>query len=67
MEVTKRSQHKVVAQQPVNPVTMGGTSHVFRGSGTTMINGDAFHWQKGDIFIVPLWSWHKHVNAASNE
>ncbi|MGH7887335.1 MAG: hypothetical protein ACREPG_05680 [Candidatus Binatia bacterium] len=30
--------------------------HVFRGSGTTPINGQAFHWQKGDTFIVPLWS-----------
>jgi len=28
-----------------------------------MINGQPFHRQKGDIFIVPLWSWHEHVNA----
>ncbi len=41
--------------------------HVFRGSGTTVINGAAFHWEKGDTFIVPLWSWHEHANRSSKE
>jgi gentisate 1,2-dioxygenase len=41
--------------------------HAFRGSGTTVINGESFHWQKGDTFIIPLWSWHEHVNASSTE
>jgi gentisate 1,2-dioxygenase len=41
--------------------------HAFRGSGTTIINGQPFHWQKGDTFIVPLWHWHDHANASSNE
>jgi gentisate 1,2-dioxygenase len=39
--------------------------HVFRGGGTTLINGKPFHWQKGDTFIVPLWAWHEHANASS--
>lgn len=41
--------------------------HAFRGSGTTVINGEAFHWEKGDTFIVPLWSWHEHANRSSKE
>jgi gentisate 1,2-dioxygenase len=41
--------------------------HAFRGSGTTMINGEAFHWDQGDTFIVPLWSWHDHANRSSTE
>ena len=41
--------------------------HAFRGSGTTMINGEPFHWEKGDTFIVPLWSWHEHANRSANE
>jgi gentisate 1,2-dioxygenase len=41
--------------------------HAFRGSGTTMINGEPFHWEKGDTFIVPLWSWHEHANRSSEE
>ena len=41
--------------------------HAFRGSGATMINGEPFHWEKGDTFIVPLWSWHEHANRSSGE
>lgn len=41
--------------------------HAFRGSGTTVINGEPIHWEKGDTFIVPLWSWHEHANRSSNE
>jgi gentisate 1,2-dioxygenase len=41
--------------------------HAFRGSGTTTINGEAFHWEKGDTFIVPLWSWHDHANRSAKE
>jgi gentisate 1,2-dioxygenase len=41
--------------------------HAFRGNGTTIIDGQPFHWQKGDTFIVPLWSWHEHANRSSSE
>jgi gentisate 1,2-dioxygenase len=41
--------------------------HAFRGSGTTLINGEPFHWKKGDTFIVPLWSWHEHANRSAKE
>jgi gentisate 1,2-dioxygenase len=41
--------------------------HAFRGNGTTMINGQPFHWEKGDSFVVPLWSWHEHANGSSTE
>jgi gentisate 1,2-dioxygenase len=41
--------------------------HAFRGSGTTLINGAPFHWQKGDTFIVPLWAWHEHASASATD
>ena len=41
--------------------------HAFRGSGTTLINGQPFHWEKGDTFIVPLWSWHEHANGSNKD
>jgi gentisate 1,2-dioxygenase len=41
--------------------------HAFRGSGTTTINGQPFRWEKGDTFIVPLWSWHEHAALSSQE
>jgi len=41
--------------------------HAFRGSGTTVVNGEAIHWEKGDTFVVPLWSWHEHANRKPKE
>jgi gentisate 1,2-dioxygenase len=41
--------------------------HAFQGSGTTTINGEPFNWEKGDTFIVPLWSWHEHANRSDKE
>jgi gentisate 1,2-dioxygenase len=41
--------------------------HVFQGSGATVINGQGFHWEKGDTFVIPLWSWHEHANRSQSE
>ncbi|MGH7771367.1 MAG: cupin domain-containing protein [Candidatus Binatia bacterium] len=41
--------------------------HAFRGSGTTVVNGEAIHWDKGDTFVVPLWSWHEHANRSEKD
>lgn len=41
--------------------------HVFRGSGTTVIDGTPIHWDKGDTFIVPLWHWHEHANRSAKK
>jgi gentisate 1,2-dioxygenase len=41
--------------------------HVFRGSGTTTINGETFDWQQGDSFVVPLWHWHRHANGSTQD
>ena len=41
--------------------------HAFRGSGTTIINGRPFDWEKGDSFVVPLWHWHEHHNRSASD
>ncbi len=41
--------------------------HAFRGSGTTFIDGERFDWDRGDCFVVPLWSWHSHQNRSNDE
>jgi gentisate 1,2-dioxygenase len=41
--------------------------HAYRGSGTTIINGQKFEWSQGDCFVVPLWSWHSHQNPSKEE
>jgi len=54
------------ASNQIDRHTSTSIYHAYRGSGTTMIDGEPFHWQKGDTFIVTLWSWHEHANASSS-
>jgi len=41
--------------------------HVAKGSGYSVINGKRFDWGKHDIFCVPSWAWHEHVNKSDTE
>ena len=41
--------------------------HAFRGSGTTVVNGEPIHWEQGDTFVVPLWHWHEHANDSRSD
>jgi 1-hydroxy-2-naphthoate dioxygenase len=37
---------------------------VVRGSGATEIEGSTIEWQARDLFVVPNWSWHHHLNRS---
>ncbi len=37
------------------------TLHVVEGAGVTEIGGVDFAWKQGDTFVVPLWTWHRHM------
>ena len=41
--------------------------HAFEGNGVTEVEGDKVAWEKGDFFVVPNWSWHRHENGSGNE
>ncbi|PAT40086.1 NADPH dehydrogenase [Vandammella animalimorsus] len=41
--------------------------HVAKGSGYSVIGGRRFDWQEHDIFCVPSWAWHEHVNTSQSE
>ena len=41
--------------------------HVAKGSGHSVINGKRFEWSEHDIFCVPSWAWHEHVNGSNTE
>ncbi|WP_417548529.1 cupin domain-containing protein [Marinobacter segnicrescens] len=41
--------------------------HVAKGEGHSIINGQRFDWRERDIFCVPSWAWHEHVNASHSE
>lgn len=38
-----------------------------KGSGHSIINGQRFDWQERDIFVVPSWMFHEHVNGSDSE
>ncbi|MEQ8442933.1 MAG: cupin domain-containing protein [Alphaproteobacteria bacterium] len=38
-----------------------------KGSGYSVINGKRFDWSERDIFCVPSWAWHEHVNGSDSE
>jgi gentisate 1,2-dioxygenase len=40
---------------------------VFEGCGATIINGVEFDWSRGDMFVVPSWAVHEHINWSGDE
>lgn len=34
---------------------------VFAGRGYSLINGERFSWERGDVLAVPSWAWVEHV------
>ena len=38
-----------------------------KGNGYTVIDGKRFDWSERDIFCVPSWAWHEHVNLSDTE
>jgi gentisate 1,2-dioxygenase len=41
--------------------------HVAKGRGHSIINGQRYDWQERDIFCVPSWAWHEHVNGSTSD
>jgi gentisate 1,2-dioxygenase len=44
--------------------TESSVYQVFEGRGYSVINGNRFDWEKGDMFVVPPWAWHEHAAVA---
>ena len=40
---------------------------VVRGKGETVIDGQRFVWEKGDIIALPSWAVHEHANRSASE
>ncbi len=41
--------------------------HVFEGRGATIIGGTRFEWEKGDMFVIPSWTYHEHINESKSD
>jgi gentisate 1,2-dioxygenase len=39
----------------------------FEGRGATIIDGVRFDWGPGDMFVLPSWAIHEHLNASPDE
>ena len=40
--------------------------HVVRGEGVTIVDGTRLEWSEHDVFAVPGWSIHQHLNSSSS-
>jgi gentisate 1,2-dioxygenase len=41
--------------------------HCAKGAGHSIIEGKRYDWSERDIFCVPSWAWHEHVNASASD
>jgi gentisate 1,2-dioxygenase len=39
----------------------------FSGRGKTIVGDRVMEWGPNDMFVVPSWAWHEHVNANASE
>lgn len=72
----KDANDRIGGRMQLLPVGFKGKAHrhvhscvyyVHKGSGYTVMNGVRFDWKAGDIFTLPAWTWHEHVNTSSAE
>jgi 1-hydroxy-2-naphthoate dioxygenase len=47
--------------------TSGTVYFVIQGEGETVAGDQLLSWSKGDGFVVPNWSWHRHRNIGGAE
>jgi gentisate 1,2-dioxygenase len=48
-------------------VTGSSVFHVVQGRGRSVINGQPFDWEKGDIIALPSWAQHDFANTGTED
>jgi gentisate 1,2-dioxygenase len=38
-----------------------------KGKGKTIVGDKTLEWGPNDMFVIPSWAWHEHVNGSSTE
>jgi gentisate 1,2-dioxygenase len=41
--------------------------YVFEGAGSSIIAGTRYDWEKGDMFVIPSWAYHEHLNPSKSD
>jgi gentisate 1,2-dioxygenase len=39
---------------------------VLKGNGYSIVDGEKFEWSENDVFAIPGWKWHEHVNPSKD-
>ena len=47
--------------------TASAIYHVVEGQGCSVVNGERLGWEAKDVFCVPGWTFHEHVNGSATE
>ncbi len=47
--------------------TASAVYHVFKGRGSTVIDGTSLDWDEGDFLRLPPMAWHEHRNASAED
>ncbi|MCH8840705.1 MAG: cupin domain-containing protein [Planctomycetes bacterium] len=47
--------------------TSSAVYHVVEGQGHSIVNGERLQWEPKDVFCVPGWTYHEHVNSSTTE
>ncbi|HEY2990750.1 MAG TPA: hypothetical protein VGL11_23750 [Candidatus Binatia bacterium] len=57
----------VAAIQMIMPGETALAHHHTPAALRIIIEGNKFEWSERDIFVVPGWHWHEHVNASARD
>lgn len=38
-----------------------------KGGGKTIVGDKVLEWTENDMFVVPSWAWHEHVNSSASD
>lgn len=41
--------------------------HAVKGAGRVIAGGKTLEWQHGDVFVIPGWTWHEHINSSFSD
>src|SRR5436190_868776 len=59
--------HQEMKASHGKPVNGSSVFHVVQGRGRSVINGQPFDWEKGDIVALPSWAQHDFANAGNED
>jgi gentisate 1,2-dioxygenase len=66
MSTMAMSLHKLRpgTRRPAQRHTGSKLYYVFRGRGSSVVEGTTYDWNQGDFLAIPPWSWHEHATGA---